>query len=298
MSKELKAFLKFLSTERQYSSNTVKSYERDLKNFLNFLKDLKIENLEAIEVIHLRYYQLYLKKNNCEPTTIARKLSSLRSFFKFLYKNQLIKQNLANYLTNPKIPKKIPSIPTEEEINNFIEEIKEKDFLSLRDRALLELIYGSGLRVGEVSNLTLDQINMDLKIIRVLGKGKKERVVPFGKKAYEALGKYLVVRERLLSNLKKDNPFVFLNFRGEKLTDRGIRYIIKKLGQKKGISYLHPHTLRHAFATHLLNAGADLRSIQKMLGHSSLITTEIYTKVNYEHLLKIYMKAHPRAKEK
>ncbi len=294
----LKEFLRYLLVEKQYSLNTVKAYEKDILSFLKYIKDFSIKHPREINALHLRYYQVYLKKIGYEPTTIARKLSSLRSFLKYMYKNRIIEKNIANYLSYPKVPKKIPSVPVEEELNTFIENIKEEDFLSLRNKTLVELIYGAGLRVSEISHLTLDRINMDLRIIRVLGKGNKERMVPFGKKAKEILERYLKIRHEVLSKLNKDTPYLFLNLRGERLTDRGIRYIIKKMGIKQGLPYLHPHTLRHAFATHLLNAGADLRSIQEMLGHSSLATTEIYTKVNYEHLLKVYMKAHPRAKEK
>jgi integrase/recombinase XerC len=295
----LKEFLTYLSTEKQSSPNTLKSYSKDLEEFLDFLNSQGISDLERLEPYHLRYYLFSLKKKGKKATTIARKLSSIRSFFRYLLKNKKLKKNLIVYLSNPKLPKNIPFVPTEEEINNFIEgiEIKKEDFLTIRNRALLELAYGCGLRVSEIANLTIDRINFQLQIVRVLGKGRKERIVPFGKKALSALKEYLKVREKILAKYGKETSFLFLNFKGEKLTERGIFYIIKKLGKKAGLSYLHPHILRHAFATHLLNAGADLRNIQEMLGHSSLATTEIYTKVNYEYLLKVYLKAHPRAKE-
>ena len=295
----LEDFLNYLSFEKNYSVNTIRGYRKDLEEFLKFLEAQKIESLESLEPFHLRYYLLFLKREKREPTTIARKLSSIRSFLKYLLKQKKIKKNLVNYLSNPKISKKLPLVPTEEEINNFIDNLEEgrNEFLDLRDRALLEIAYGCGLRVSEIANLTLDQINFGLQIIRIVGKGKKERIVPFGKKAFKALKDYLEIRDFLLSKLNKETNYVFLNLRGEGLTERGIRYVIKERGKKQGLFYLHPHTLRHAFATHLLNAGVDLRSIQEMLGHSSLTTTEVYTKVNYEYLLKTYLKAHPRAKE-
>lgn len=295
----LRDFLNYLSFEKNYSSNTIRGYKKDLIEFLKFLENQKIESLESLKPFHFRYYILFLKKRKKEATTIARKLSSIRSFLKYLLKHKKIKKNLINCLSSPKISKKLPLVPTEEEINNFIDYLKEEKnrFLYFRDKALLEIAYGCGLRVSEIANLTLEQINLGLQLIRVIGKGGKERIVPFGKKALKALKDYLEVRNVLLSQLNKDNPYVFLNLRGEKLTDRGIRYIVKERGKKQGLFYLHPHTLRHAFATHLLNAGVDLRSIQEMLGHSSLTTTEVYTKVNYEYLLKTYLKAHPRAKE-
>ncbi|MBO8143183.1 MAG: tyrosine recombinase XerC [Thermodesulfobacterium sp.] len=295
----LEDFLNYLSFEKNYSVNTIRGYRKDLEEFLKFLEAQKIESLESLEPFHLRYYLLFLKREKREPTTIARKLSSIRSFLKYLLKQKKVKKNLVNYLSNPKISKKLPLVPTEEEINNFIDNLEEgrNEFLDLRDRALLEIAYGCGLRVSEIANLTLDQINFGLQIIRIVGKGKKERIVPFGKKAFKALKDYLEIRDFLLSKLNKETNYVFLNLRGERLTERGIRYVIKERGKKQGLFYLHPHTLRHAFATHLLNAGVDLRSIQEMLGHSSLTTTEVYTKVNYEYLLKTYLKAHPRAKE-
>lgn len=295
----LEDFLNYLSFEKNYSVNTIRGYRKDLEEFLKFLEAQKIESLESLELFHLRYYLLFLKREKREPTTIARKLSSIRSFLKYLLKQKKVKKNLVNYLSNPKISKKLPLVPTEEEINNFIDNLEERrnEFLYLRDRALLEIAYGCGLRVSEIANLTLDQINFGLQIIRIVGKGKKERIVPFGKKAFKALKDYLEIRDFLLTKSNKETNYVFLNLRGERLTERGIRYVIKERGKKQGLFYLHPHTLRHAFATHLLNAGVDLRSIQEMLGHSSLTTTGVYTKVNYEYLLKTYLKAHPRAKE-
>lgn len=295
----LKDFLNYLAFEKNYSANTLRSYKKDLEEFLKFLKDQKINSLEFLEPFHLRVYLFSLKSKKREATTIARKLSSIRSFLKYLLKKKKIKKNLLSYLSSPKVSKKIPLVPTEEELNNFIDNLEEdkNKFLFLRDKALFEIAYGCGLRVSEIANLTLDQVNLGLQILRVMGKGKKERIVPFGKKALKALKGYLEIRSFLLYKLKKESPYVFLNLRGEKLTERGIRYVIKKRGEKRGLPYLHPHVLRHAFATHLLNAGVDLRSIQEMLGHSSLTTTEIYTKVNYEYLLKTYLKAHPRAKE-
>ncbi|PMP97537.1 MAG: tyrosine recombinase XerC [Thermodesulfobacterium geofontis] len=296
--KFLKDFLNYLSIEKNYSLNTIKSYKRDLEDFLNFLETQKISSLDSLEPFNIRFYLFSLKRERKSATTIARKLSSIRSFLKYLLKEKKIKKNLFIYFSNPKTSKKIPLVPTEEELNNFIDNLEGEDrFLNIRDRALLEIAYGCGLRVSEIANLTIDQINFGLQIIRVLGKGKKERIVPFGKKAMKALKEYLKIREEFLLKLKKKSPYVFLNFKGEKLSERGIRYIIKKWGKKWGLFYLHPHILRHAFATHLLNAGVDLRSIQEMLGHSSITTTEVYTKVNYEYLLKTYLKAHPRAKE-
>ncbi len=298
LKKELNEFIKFLTYEKAYSFHTIRSYKKDLEDFLNFLNSFKITDLEEIQSLHLKSYLYLLKRQGNSAITISRKLSSLRSFLKFLLKNGKIKKNLIVNLVNPKTPKKLPYVPTEEEVNLFIDKINGEDFINLRDRALLEIIYGCGLRVSEVVNLTLDQINLEINILKICGKGKKERIVPFGKKAKDAINRYLKVREERLKQLKKTTFYVFINFKGERLTERGIYYIVKKRALEGKLPGLHPHTLRHSFATHLLNAGADLRSIQEFLGHKSLTTTEIYTRVNYEYLLNTYLKAHPRAREK
>lgn len=298
LSKEIEDFLKYIQNEKGYSLHTLKAYQRDLKEFLLFIqKDYPEFNLSQFNSQLIKKFIFEIKNQGKASATIARKIGSLRSFLKFLLKKNKIEGSLYFKLPFPKREKRIPNVPTEEEINLFIEKIKEKDFLTLRDKTILEIFYSSGLRVSELSNLTLDQILLPSRFIKVLGKGKKARIVPFGDKAYLVLKKYLRYREILLNKLQKSNKFVFLNFRGEKLSERGIRYILRKRGLEGNFPHLHPHLLRHSFATHLLNAGADLRSIQEMLGHSSLATTEKYTQIHYEFLLKNYLKAHPKAKK-
>ncbi len=298
LQKLLNNYLSYLSYEKNYSPNTLKSYKKDLITFLSFLKNKRVLKPEELNLPLLRIYYFYLKEKKLSPASIARNLSSVRGFLKYLLKLQKIRKNLSEFLSNPKVPKKIPFVPGEEEINTAIEQEKNEDFLSLRNRAIFEIAYGCGLRVSEIANLNLKNLDLDLRILKIKGKGGKERIVPIGKKGAEVLKKYLIKRNEYLAKLKKTSEYLFLNFRGEKISDRGIRLLVKKWGIKHGIPYLHPHTLRHAFATHLLNAGADLRSIQELLGHSNLATTEIYTKVNYEYLLKTYLKAHPRAYSK
>ncbi|QER42426.1 tyrosine recombinase XerC [Thermodesulfobacterium sp. TA1] len=293
----LEEFLRHLTVAKNYSLQTIKAYKKDLEGFLNHCKHLNIENPKDLQPFHLRTYLATLKNLKKEPATLARKVSSLRSFFKFLYQKGVITKNLALYLSTPRVSKKIPRVPTEEEINRLIDGLKGEKFLTLRNKVILELGYGCGLRVGELTSLTIKNLNLELKFLRVLGKGNKERIVPFGEKAKHLLEVYLKVRERVLLGLGKNHEFVLINAKGDRLTDRGVRYLLKNLGKTYGMEYLHPHTLRHSFATHLLNAGADLRTIQELLGHASLLTTEIYTKVNYEHLLRVYLKAHPRAKK-
>lgn len=297
MNRWLEEFLKYLEVEKNYSPQTLKAYKKDLEDFLNHYQALNIKDFKHLQPFHLRLYLANLKKTKKAPTTIARKVSALRSFFRFLSKKEVIPKNLILYLLTPRVLKRFPRVPTEEELNQMIEQVKENSFLGLRNRTILELGYGCGLRVGELTNLTLNQLNLQLRFLRVIGKGNKERMIPFGKKAQQLLERYLREREKVLLNLGKNHEFVFINSKGDKLTDRGVRYILKTLGKSYGIEYLHPHTLRHSFATHLLNSGADLRAIQELLGHASLLTTEIYTKVSYEHLLKVYLKSHPRAKK-
>ena len=298
MQELLRTFKSYLSTERQASEHTIRGYERDIKDFFEFLRGKGISDISEVDGVLVREYQFYLKKRGLKTSSICRKLSSLRKFFKFLLKSHYIKRDVSIYLKSPKREKKLPLVPTEEEINQLIDSLPEENFLDLRNRLIFELAYGCGLRVSELKGLELSDINLSAQYIRVRGKGKKERIVPFGKKAKEALEKYLEERNEFLMRREKFHTKVLVNKKGDPLTERGIFYLIKRIAQNYNFFYLYPHALRHAFATHLLNAGADLRNIQALLGHSNLVTTEIYTKVNYQHLLLTYLKAHPRAKSR
>lgn len=292
----LLSYKDFLLYEKGYLKNTYKAYTKEVEEFLNYLIEIsKIERIEQLTPDLLKDYIFWLKTKNNKPSTIARKISSVRSFLNFLKKKGYIDANFSLFFEKPKVVRRLPAVPTEEEINSLIDSLDEKGFLNLRNKLIFELGYGCGLRVEELANLKVDQINLEIDIIRVIGKGNKERIVPFGKSLKSLLIKYLRIRKETLARFSKNHEFLLINFRGEKITDRGIRYLVKKIGKERGIEWLHPHSLRHAFATHLLNAGADLRSIQEMLGHVSITTTEIYTRLDYEHLLKIYLKAHPRA---
>lgn len=296
MKEILLSYKEFLLYEKGYSKNTYRAYTREVEEFFNYLlATSKLERIDQLTPELLKSYIFWLKTKNNRPSTIARKISSVRSFLNFLKKKRHIDVNFLLFLEKPKVMRGLPAVPTEEEINSLIDSLDEKDFLDLRNKLIFELGYGCGLRVEELTNLRVDQINLEINLIRVIGKGNKERIVPFGKKLKSLLIKYLKVRKEVLTRFSKDHAFLLINFRGDKITDRGIRYLVKKIGKEKGIEWLHPHSLRHAFATHLLNAGADLRSIQEMLGHVSISTTEVYTRLDYEHLLKIYLKAHPRA---
>ncbi len=293
MEKLLEKFLNYLATEKNYSKHTLRAYKKDIQNFFDFLKKEDIY-LEEVDSKKLSLYTYYLKKNGLNEKSIGRKLSAIKSFFKFLNHKNILKKTL--FITYPKVKKRLPYVPSEEQINTLIEEIEGEDYFSIRNRMIFELGYGSGLRVSEMSNLKIEDLDANEGFLRVKGKGNKERIVFFSRAFREKLPEYLEKRENFLKGLNKDSKFFFLNNRGERLSDRGIRYILEKVTKEKGV-YLHPHTLRHAFATHLLNAGCDLRSIQKLLGHSSLATTEIYTSLSYEKLLEVYLKSHPLAKK-
>lgn len=291
----VKAFRDSLVHERGASSNTVKNYLHDLGEFAAYLRkyqpqltDREELLLEKIDPLAIRsFLSVLFQKNNA--ASIARKLSALRSFFQFWVKKGRITQNPARAVHSPKISKKLPRFLNQSEVFDLLDKSGGVDLKGRRDRAMLELLYSCGLRVSELVGLNRVSLDLENRLIRVLGKGNKERLVPVGKKAAERLTEYL--------NLREDHtPAVFLNHRGGRLTVRSVQRLLDFAIRKAGIAkQISPHVLRHTFATHLLNNGADLRSIQELLGHSSLSTTQRYTHVNLEQLMKVYKEAHPKA---
>jgi len=286
MERYIDKFRRYLEIEKNYSGHTILNYHIDLEDFKKFLGDSPIEKVDYLLV---RKYLAVLKEKSLGSKTMARHLSTLRSFFKFLVREGFLKNNPLLSVASPKIEKHLPSFLTEEETVRLIEASCPKNESGLRDRAILETFYSSGLRISELVGLNLDDVDFIGGIIKVRGKGKKERIVPVGDKALQSLREYLNKR-------KKQTQSLFLNKRGTRITDRGVRGIVAKYirisGMKQRIS---PHTLRHSFATHLLNRGADLRTVQELLGHASLSTTQIYTHLTTERLKSVYDKAHPRA---
>lgn len=286
----LSDFEKFLKYERNCSDHTVRSYLSDLGEFMTFLekrsiylKDVSIKNIEAY---------LFLLHNKNSKSTVSRKLTTLRSFFDFLVGKGVLENNLTKLIPLPKKEKPLPVFLSVDEAYALINSVKEDDILSIRNKAILEVLYSTGIRVSELSNIKILEIDRSQNIIKVTGKGRKERIVPYGSKAGEAIASYLKLRHKL--NPKQD--YLFLNNRGTQLTARSIDRIVKKYGTMSGISKkIGPHSLRHTFATHLLGNGADLRAIQELLGHSSLSTTQKYTHTSVEKLMNIYDKTHPRA---
>ncbi|MDP3789353.1 MAG: tyrosine recombinase XerC [Candidatus Omnitrophota bacterium] len=291
-------FINYLKIEKNASEHTIVNYSIDLRDFTCFLGEAGSPRGEAaglVSVIYLclRKYLAHMKEKNYSKRTIARKLASLRSFFKFLYREGYIKTNPSSGISTPKLDKKLPIFLDTDEVARLIEAPDEKDLTGLRDRAIMETLYSTGIRVSELVHMSLNDIDFIGGVIKVFGKGKKERLAPVGDKALRSIRNYFSKRGAAEINDKKA---VFLNKDGGRLTDRSVRRIIekyiKRVSLREGIS---PHTLRHSFATHLLNRGADLRSVQELLGHMNLSTTQIYTHVTTQRLKEVYDKAHPRA---
>ena len=298
-------FIHYLSIEKNASPHTCRCYRRDLEGFEDFLKNSgmyvsstgKIE-MEKVDRMAIRKYLSFLHRKN-KKSSIARKISTLRSFFKYMVREQVIPSNPAKGVSTPKVEKTLPTTLTVDEAFRLMEApttISEKPSegskeKGLRDRAILELLYSSGLRVSELVGLNSNQLDLDLGIVRVMGKGRKERIVPVGVKAIKALEAYLEKR----GMLEGEEP-IFVNFLGGRLTARSVGRLMKRYTRHSGIfGKVSPHSLRHTFATHLLDAGADIREIQEMLGHSSLSTTQRYTHVSMGKLMEVYDKAHPRS---
>jgi len=288
-------FLHYLSAEKNASPHTCRGYRQDLEEFESFLKDHGIclasaggIDFAGVDRLAIRRYLSFLHRKN-RKSSISRKISTLRSFYKYLVREQLVATNPAKGVSRPKVEKPLPTALTVDETFRLREspEAEEKR----RDRAILELLYSSGLRVGELVSLNVDRLSLDLGIVKVMGKGRKERIVPVGLKAVEALKDYLNERE----GLEGGEP-LFLNRRGGRLTARSVGRLVKRYTRDSAIfRNVSPHSLRHTFATHLLDAGADIREIQEMLGHASLSTTQRYTHLSVGKLMEVYDKAHPRS---
>ena len=280
----IEKFIRYLEIERNASKHTLINYSVDLKSLSEFLKE---EPIEKIDYISLRRYLAHIKEQNLSKVSIARKIASIRSFFKFLFREGIIKNNPASSLSTPKRDKHLPKFLDEKEIVILLESPDLESEAGLRDRAILETLYSTGIRVSELVGLNVEHIDQIGGVIKVYGKGKKERIVPIGGRALQAIRDYLK---------KRDAKALFFNKNGGRLTDRSIRRIINKYITKASIQQkISPHPLRHSFATHMLDHGADLRSVQELLGHANLSTTQIYTHITTERLKSAYQKSHPRA---
>jgi len=339
MKQAIESYLEYLVSVKNSSPHTISNYGKDLRQFVAFLTPpgMALPALSAINHGIIREFIAHLHELGLMKTSVARKLAALRSFFKYCVREGMLNESPARLVPTPKLPKRIPSILSAEEMNSFLNhlaemcgslpksknksktewslagaralriepKLREEGLLLRRDRALLELLYAAGLRVSELTGLDLVDIEQRERMLRVTGKGNKERIVPYGNKAQEALDKYWPLREQLLlqtsggyasTTATPHSEAVFLNYAGRRLTQRSVGRIVKKYVRLVNMNWdLHPHSLRHAFATHLLADGADLRAIQELLGHQSLSTTQKYTHASIRQLMDIYDKSHPHA---
>ena len=295
--KDLEDFLKYLIIERQYSEKTKEAYEDDITDFFSFLKESGNEDYLLVTLQDVRIYLAYLHDREYSRNTISRKLSSLRSFYQFLMKNDLLSENPFSYVQMKRQQSKLPRFFYEKELNALFDSAEGNRPLDYRNQAILEVLYGTGIRVSECVNIKLQDIDFDASVVLIFGKGGKERYVPFGSFAEDAIRTYLTEgRDVLMTKTTDTHSYLFVNNRGAPITDAGIQYVLKKLIEKSSLTTdIHPHMFRHTFATHLLNNGADLRTVQELLGHSSLSSTQIYTHVTTDTLQKNYRHFHPRA---
>ncbi|MCS0652297.1 tyrosine recombinase XerC [Cytobacillus firmus] len=292
----LKLFIEYLQIEKNYSQYTIEHYQHDISDFFMFMSEQAISDLTKVEYQDVRIYLTNLFERKMSRKSVARKISSLRSFFKFLLREELVAENPFALVSIPKAQKKLPEFFYEEEMKQLFDACESSTPLGQRNKALLELLYATGIRVSECSQIRLKDLDMHLSTVLVRGKGSKERYVPFGSFAQDAIDTYINHgRKELLANGNMQEN-LFLNARGGPLTARGIRTILDRIIEKSSLTgKIHPHMLRHTFATHLMANGADMRTVQELLGHAFLSSTQVYTHVTNEYLKKTYMAHHPRA---
>jgi integrase/recombinase XerC len=321
MKAAIEKFLAHLRSVRNASPHTLRNYKMDLEQFLAYLTPPDAPAAQVAQIDHhiIREYLGYLHDKKLQKSSMARKLAALRSFLKFCAREGMVRENAARLVATPKLPKRVPSVLSAEEMNQFLDGLaaaemrgkaggkrrrpskKAEDSAQLmleRDRAILELLYASGLRVSELTGLDIKDMDRKEQMLRVLGKGSKERIIPYGSKAEEAIKRYWPLRADLLARAGKggEAQAIFLNLAGRRMSPRSVERMVKKYVRLMNVNWdLHPHSLRHAFATHLLADGADLRAIQELLGHSSLSTTQRYTHASIRQLMEVYDKAHPHA---
>jgi integrase/recombinase XerC len=294
VAKSVADFIRHLR-EINASQHTVKAYSRDLSLFATYAGS---RGWKQIDHVAVRGFLSQLYEKGLSKTSVARSLAAVRSLYRWLAREGLVEQNPAKLVSTPKLPKKLPRVPTIEEMNTVIDgEMPEVATFPERDRLMLELLYGCGIRNSELTGINLEDIGMSAEAILIRGKGKKERYVPFGDAVKAALAAYLPERQKLLATIRERSNALLINRRGGRLTTRSVGRNIKKIAVAKGLSPdVHPHTLRHAFGTHMLEEGADLRAIQELLGHERLATTQRYTQLSMKHVLQVYDQTHPRAK--
>ena len=294
MKEEIGKFIEYLHVEKQTSKNTEVSYERDLRKMSQYLKWQEIDSVKAVTATSLNSYVMYLEQNGMKPATISRSIASMKAFFTYLHKNRLIETDPSEVLKAPKIEKKLPSVLTTEEMTQLLEQPSGNSPKELRDKAMLELLYATGIRVSELISLKLADINLQMEYINCID-AHKERIIPFGKKAKEALKVYLKDgRPKLVDN--DESEWLFTNCSGQSMSRQGFWKLIKYYGTKAGIeSEITPHTFRHSFAAHMVGNGADLKAVQEMLGYADISATQIYAELNQDKKIRdVYMSTHPR----
>lgn len=300
MNKPLRLFLDHLLNERKYSPNTVESYRRDVEKFFSFLRNEDL-GMDEIDVISIRNFLTIELNSGISKRSCKRRLSSLRLFYEYCLKNEFISENPFIFISSPKTERKFPKVLYKDQVEDILKLNKERtDELALRDQVILEILYYTGIRASECVNLIVQDINFYNRTIRIIGKGNKERIVPFTLDCKNTIDDYLSKCRPILASKKKEpTTSLILNNMGEKLTTRGLEYILDKIEERIGLFVgLHPHVLRHSFATHLLENGADLRVIQELLGHEDLNATQVYTHVSEEAMKHTYLAFHPRARKK
>ena len=292
ITKDINQYIEYIFQVKNLSSNTANSYKRDLLKLSSYMESLGIASYSKItDDIGTGWIGSLFSSNN-NPRSIQRHLSSAKGFFKFLKKNSIIESSPFELVNAPKTPQHLPDVLSPEDVEQLLS-LKPVDVLEIRDLAIIELMYSSGLRVSETANIDLNDFEEEMSFLRVLGKGSKTRIVPLGRYAINVIQNWINEREKYSEKSKA----LFINLKGSRLSVRSIQLRLKRLALKQGLPPVHPHMLRHSFATHMLESSGDLRTIQELLGHSSLSTTQIYTKLDYQYLVKIYDKAHPRAKK-
>lgn len=291
----IKEYIIYLNVERGLAKNSISSYLHDLKLYLGYLNKNNINSPDNISRNDILNFLLELKAKGMMSSSRARILAALKGFHKFMVRENFTENNPSFDITSPKIEKKLPQFLSIEEVERILSAVKKRDTIGLRDKAILELLYGTGMRISEMTHLNQEDFDKDLGFMKCLGKGGKERIVPVGSEAIKAVNDYLkLARSKLTTGFRESA--LFLNSRGRRLTRQGCWKILKKYGEKAGLEKrIYPHILRHSFATHLLENGADLRAVQEMLGHSSISTTQIYTHISQRRLKEVYYKTHPRA---
>lgn len=298
MKKDVFAFLEYIEKQKMYSLNTKKNYEIDINEFMNYLKDKEI-NYVDVNYEFIKEYLVFMYNKKYKRNTIARKLSSLRSFYKYLFNNNVIKTNPFKYVKTPKKEKMLPKYLSVVDLETIFNVPNLNFNLGQRDRLILEILYATGIRVGELVEIKVSDIDFFNKEIKVNGKGSKQRIVEFGDYCFEYINLFLNDgREKILKKHNKTSSYLIINDHGDKITTRGVELLIDKIIKKAALKRkVTPHMLRHTFATHLLNEGCDILTVKELLGHESLESTQIYTHVSNEHLRKVYLNCHPNNKK-